>query len=268
MLLAEHLEAHVPGIVTAVYTEGYPNDPTAFDNADAVVVYSNGAGQHPLLPHLAAFDKVMDRGVGFVALHFAVEVPKGDPGEYFLKWMGGYFETHWSVNPFWDIEGSTIAEDHPITRGMEPYEINDEWYYHMRFQDDGVTPILTALPPAESLSRPDGPHSGNPHVRRAVADGRPQHVAWAYERDNGGRGFGFTGGHYHWNWAHPMQRRLALNAIVWAARADVPQGGVPVPALTMEQLKANQDYDQPPNFNLNHWQTLLDRWNEQYGPDN
>ena len=47
--------------------------------------------------------------------------------------------------------------EHPITRGVEPFEINDEWYYHMRFVDgmDGVTPILTDLPPRETLSFAD-----------------------------------------------------------------------------------------------------------------
>ena len=58
-----------------------------------------------------------------------------------------------------------------------PFEIDDEWYYHMRFREgmEGVTPILTAIPPESTLSRPDGPHSGNPHVRKEA--GQPQH--WA-----------------------------------------------------------------------------------------
>ena len=42
--------------------------------------------------------------------------------------------------------------DHQITRGVKPFAINDEWYYHMRFrpQMKGVTPLLTALPPKET----------------------------------------------------------------------------------------------------------------------
>ena len=60
----------------------------------------------------------------------------------------------------------------------------------MKFVPDmkGVTPILSQLPPRESLSRPDGHHSNNPHVRAAVLERKePQHVAWAYERPDGGR---------------------------------------------------------------------------------
>ena len=42
----------------------------------------------------------MDRGAGFMAIHYAVEVKKGNTqGDAFLKWVGGYFETYWSVNP-------------------------------------------------------------------------------------------------------------------------------------------------------------------------
>ncbi len=44
--------------------------------------------------------------------------------------------------------------EHPITRGVKPFKINDEWYYHMRFREEmeGVTPILTDLPPDATLT--------------------------------------------------------------------------------------------------------------------
>ena len=116
--------------------------------------------------------------------------------------MGGYFEANYSVNPHWDGDFKAFP-NHPVTNGVQPFKINDEWYFHMRFrpQMKGVTPILSAHPPKDTMKRPDGPHSGNPHVRAAMARGDIQHVAWAAERDgNSGRGFGFTGGHVHWNW--------------------------------------------------------------------
>ncbi len=53
--------------------------------------------------------------------------------------------------------------------------------------------ILTAIPPDNPRKGPDGPHSGNPTVRSRL--GMPEHVAWAYERPDGGRGFGCTGSH-------------------------------------------------------------------------
>ncbi|HSL69990.1 MAG TPA: hypothetical protein VK864_07085, partial [Longimicrobiales bacterium] len=129
----------------------------------------------------------------------------------------------------------------------------------------GVTPILSALPPSSSLERPDGPHSGNSHVRAAVLERKePQHLAWAAERPNGGRAFGFTGAHFHWNWGHPMQRRLVLNAIAWAAHADVPANGIEVGALTMEDLEANQDDAKPANFDRERWRALIEQWHRDF----
>jgi hypothetical protein len=105
------------------------------------------------------------------------------------------------------------------------------------------------VPPATSLERPEGPHQNNPHVRAAVLERKePQHVAWAVERADGGRGFGFTGGHWHWNWGHPMQRKLILNAIAWAAKADVPATGIETPPVTMEQLEENSEETPPPTW--------------------
>jgi len=109
----------------------------------------------------------------------------------------------------------------------------------MRFREglEGVQPLLTALPPPESLDRPDGPHSGNPHVRKAVLEEqRPQHLAWCAERAGGGRGFGFTGGHWHWNWAHDGFRTLLVNAACWLAGADVPATGFATPRPTLDEL--------------------------------
>jgi hypothetical protein len=54
-------------------------------------------------------------------------------------------------------------------------------------------------------------------VRQLVADGVPQVTAWAYERPGGGRGFGYTGGHYHANWDNANALELVLNAIEWVA---------------------------------------------------
>jgi type 1 glutamine amidotransferase len=190
---------------------------------------------------LTFLGELMKRGVGFGCCHYAVEVPKDNGGPEFLNWMGGYFETHWSVNPHWDADFKVIPK-HPITDGVRPFKIRDEWYFHMRFQEGmkGVTPILSAVAPPSTMNRPDGPHSGNPAVREAVAKGEPQHVMWAYERPDGGRGFGFTGGHFHNNWGHDDFRKVVLNAILWIAKAPIPPGGVQS-VVTPEDLKENLD---------------------------
>jgi type 1 glutamine amidotransferase len=145
------------------------------------------------------------------------------------------------VNPHWEADFKQLPT-HPIARGVKAFAITDEWYYHMRFVAGmkGVTPILTALPDAETLSRPDGAHSGNPDVRKAVAAGESQHVAWAYESPEGKRGFGFTGGHFHKNWANEDVRKVVLNSILWVAQVEVPADGVKS-VLTPADLQANLD---------------------------
>ena len=237
-----------PEFEVRVFRNEWPSDPQWLKRADAIVIYSDGGEGHPAIPHLKELDAQSQRGAGIVCIHYAVEVPKGEAGDRFLDWIGGYFETDWSVNPHWKADFRELPE-HPITRGVKPFAIQDEWYYHMRFRPElqGVTPILTAIPPAETLARPDGPHSGNPHVRAKA--GQPQHVAWAAERPGGGRGFGFTGGHYHWNWGDDNFRRLMLNAIVWTAHFDVPEGGVGgIERLTVAELQRNQDEPVPEPF--------------------
>lgn len=242
-LLLQKCLMEVSGLRTTVVTNGWPADESIFDGADAIVMYCDGGGGHPAVQgdHLKTLGRHMDRGVGLVCLHYGVEVPKDRGGAEFLDWIGGYFETHWSVNPHWTAHFTRLPE-HAITSGVKPFAIRDEWYFHMRFREDmeGVTPILSAVPPAETMNRGDGPHSGNPAVREAVKNREPQHVAWAYERPDGGRGFGWTGSHFHRNWGHDDFRKLVLNAILWTAKVEVPDNGVQS-KVTEEDLLANLD---------------------------
>lgn len=250
LLLAMELEKALPHYKTVVYRNGWPTEADAFAGADTIVMYSDGGGGHMVNAHLDEVDALAKKGVGIVCIHYAVEVPADPAGKKFLDWIGGYFEANWSVNPHWTAN-FTKFPDHPISRGVKPFKINDEWYYHMRFRPnmEGVTPILTDLPGPETLSRPDGAHSGNPDVRKAIAAKEVQHVAWASENVGGGRGFGFTGGHDHWNWGAPDFRKVVLNAIVWTAKGEVPANGVESPTVTLALLEQNMDPKNNKGFN-------------------
>ncbi len=242
LLLAKCLQGF-PGIVIEVHTNGWVQNEKALDGASAIIVYSDGGGGHPFLQsdHLQKIGALMKQGVGLACLHFAVE-PTIEKGEKeFLEWLGGAFEPNWSVNPHWDADFTSLPR-HAITRGVQPFKTNDEWYFHLRFREDmkGVTPILTAIATDDTMSRPDGDHSGNPAVRKAVADRVPQHVAWACERADGGRSFGFCGGHNHLNWGNDDQRKLVLNAILWVAKVEVPENGVES-KVTEAELSQNLD---------------------------
>jgi type 1 glutamine amidotransferase len=63
---------------------------------------------------------------------------------------------------------------------------------------------------------------------------------WSVERANGGRGFGFTGGHFHDNWGNDNFRKIVLNALLWAAQVEVPVNGVDS-TVSPDELEANLD---------------------------
>ena len=218
-----------PGIFPVMVRDGWPKNPEILNSSKAIVCFSDGGGGHPLLggDHLEVIGGLMKKGVGLALLHYAVEPTKEKGEKEFLEWIGGCFETDWSVNPTFIGDFTTIP-DHPVARGVKPFKINDEWYFHMRFVEGmkGVTPLLSTVPPASTMSRNDGPHEGNPAVRKEVADGKSQDMAWAFDRADGvGHGFGFTGAHYHKNWGEPNFRRLVVNAVLWTAHRDIPAGG-------------------------------------------
>jgi len=243
-LLLKSCLDQVKGVTSIVYSNGWPDDPaSAFADAAALVFYSDGGDGHPLLrdDRLQKIGDLVEKGVGFTCIHYAVEATKEKGEKEFLKWLGGCFEVDWSVNPTWTADFQTLPK-HPVTQGLNPFKIYDEWYFYMRFPDgmSGVTPILNAVAPAATMDRSDGPHEGNPAVRASVKKGETQHMAWAFERPDGGRGFGFTGGHYHKNWGNDNVRKLVLNAILWTAKMDVPPDGVPS-SVTAEDLKKNLD---------------------------
>jgi len=242
IILAKRLnQSGLPVEAVVLDDIGYPKDESVLEDASTIVIFCTGHGGHVLNPKLKEFDALMKKGIGVIMIHWATEAVSGAPGDKFLEWMGGFCDLNWSVNPHW--KPNFKPRKHPIWNGVEPFSVDDEWYYHMRFVNDrtGLTPILTDLPPAETLKRPDGLRSGNPAVRKAVANGETQHVAWAYERPQGGRGFGFTGGHNHVSWQDENYRKIMLNAILWTAGMQVPENGVDSTAPDDQEIESNLD---------------------------
>ena len=225
VLLLQKCLDQVPGVQAVAYTNGWPSTDHALDDAAAIVIYMTGGTNHLVLQgnHLAQLLAAIQHGAGFAAFHHTLEMPVKEVGADFLDWMGGYFDPATGTKAFWDADFKTLPT-HPITRGVRPFKLNDEWYYHLHFQPQGATPILSATPPAPNNGRSPG----------------AQVVAWAYERPDGGRGFGTSGGHYHKNWGDANFRKLVLNGLVWIAHAEVPPEGVPS-TVTPEDLARNLD---------------------------
>lgn len=261
-LLARILKENVSGVEPVVLEGGWPANLDVLNGVAAIVVACDGNSLLGAESNWKALDALAQQGVGIAFIHYSLDAGR-DKGRYLLDWIGGYYEQHWSVNPSWDAEFKMLPA-HPITRGVRPFRLHDEWYYHMRFRPElsGVTPILTAVPPDRTRRGPDGPHSGNPTVRSRL--GLPEHVAWACERPNGGRGFGCTGGHTHWVYAHDDFRKLMLNAICWIARIDVPAEGVPTPTPTAEQMEVNLQGERPSDWTTDKTRRTIERINQPF----
>lgn len=245
LLLKKCLD-QMPGITSVVHSNGWPKQNSAFDAADAVLIYADGGAGHPILQgdHREVLSGLVKKGVGLGCAHYGVEIPSTNGGPELLEWIGGYYEHLFSVNPMWKPEFTSFP-DHPITRGVKPFSNKDEWYFNIHFREDmkGITPILVAKP-SDAVRQGRYVYPAGPYDHIKAASGREEAIMWAYERPDGGRGFGFTGGHTHANWGDPNQLKVVLNALLWIAKADVPPTGVPL-SYTADDLKQNLDPKRP-----------------------
>ena len=228
---------NLKGLTTEVHLNGWPTNPATLDDAATIVVISDGSDhgeeRHPLLHgnRLEVLARQMRRGCGFVVMHYTTFVPCKRGGEQFLEWVGGYFDYQSGTGKRkWRSSirhaTTTVAfptPEHPVAHGLKPYTLKEEYYYKMRFRpnDPRLKPIMTTPIPGEKT---------------------PQVVAWAVERADGGRGFAFTGGHWHSNWQLHGYRTMMLNAIAWTAKATVPAGGV---ASTLPNAKPDPKTPKP-----------------------
>lgn len=241
LLLKKCLEK-TPSIEVVVVPNGWPEDVRVFDGAAAVVIYADGGGGHPFIQadHARVIGDLAKKGGGIGAMHYGVEVPKDKGGPEFLEWIGGYYENAYSCNPMWSPEYQKFP-DHPIARGVKPFSTQDEWYMSIRFRPGmaDVTSLLVAKP-SDQVRKGPYVYPKGPYDHIIAASGREETMMWCTERPDGGRGFGFTGGHRHRNWADDNQRKIVLNALLWLCKIDVPAGGVES-TVSAEDLAANLD---------------------------
>lgn len=253
-ILLEKRLRKVPGLIVERHEMGWVEDEKTFEDADAVVCFSDGLNRHPVVQEkgrLKHIEKLVQRGGGFGCIHFGVEVPIEVADQGFRSWLGGCYERDYSCNPIWNAEIQELPK-HPITNGVKPFTIVDEWYFNMRFAEgfdasgpkelEGVkfTPILIAKPSDRTRNgpyvNPRGPYS---HI--VDAKGRGEALMWSVERPDRGRGFGFTGGHFHRNWQNDDFRKSILNALCWISKVEVPIEGIDSYSVSDEEILLNLD---------------------------
>lgn len=243
-LLAEALRKSPADLEVVLHRDGWPDSKDTLRGAAALVVYMDGGASHPILGHQDEVDAFVAKGGGVMVMHYALEVPVGPASDALERWIGGFYRDGKSTNPVWTPE-LKLNREHPIARGVGRLSAPDEWYFNLQFAPDasGRTPLLTAIPDDHARENPTWPRTPNDEV--LAQRGRRETLAWVLNRPDGGRGAGFSGGHFHWNWGNDAYRTLVLNTILWVAGIDVPSGGVTSSPVPFEALRKGQDEREP-----------------------
>ena len=227
--------------LTVEVLEGWPSDKDVLKNVDSVVF----SGDRFPLAELDRTDQnmqelaaMMEAGCGIVCFHYATGLTVGqvppDGDHPLLKWMGGYFATrclhHQSIARIFPQATITPhAVEHPVMRGVKPFTVHDEPYINNYFGPNGMAPNVTAL--ATSMLPPEDPHE--------------EVIAWAVERDNGGRGMAIVMPHFYKNWEVDDLRKIILNGVVWSCHREVPPQGVDVELPPLSTFKPTSIEPQP-----------------------
>lgn len=187
--------------------EPWKEGPELLERADGVVLFlcEGAKWMQQDAKRMKGLSSLAKRGGGIVALHWGVGTKDAKFIDGCLNLIGGchggpdrkyqVLETELTANPM-----------HPICGGIDAFRIKDEFYYRLKFARSGtLQPIL-----------------------RATIDGKEETVAWAWERPDGGRSFGFSGLHFHENWKQRAYRRLVAQGVLWTLKMPIPKAGLAV----------------------------------------
>jgi type 1 glutamine amidotransferase len=182
--------------------DGALHFPTArrLEQTDVMVVYA-GDGGIAGPAERGALEAFRTRGGGLVVLHDGM---CSDDAAWFATVVGAakqHGEMNWSRGL---LELRVVDREHPITRGLADFEMEDEAFFLLR-QAPGMHPLLDSPLPTKT------------------DEVVPQ--AWVYETTLPGgqpsRSFVWMQGHYTARLEEPANRDLILRAIAWAGRRPV-----------------------------------------------
>lgn len=229
-------------------------------NPDAVIIIGEGEGNHPLKSNPALLEELSRKKINIGVIHYALHFSDAKDYKYLDSTVGGHYEPHWSVNPTW-LANFTL-ERHPITNGVKPFSINDEYYFNIRFSDiagQKIIPIAKAAPPDKVRMYRFGAHTGNQYVRDNK--GKSETLLWVAENPNGTRGFGYAGGHSIWAFAQKDFRKLMVNAAAWLAKIEIPAEGLESPPINYDEIAAKITKEERPDkeYYEEVWKTFVEK---------
>jgi hypothetical protein len=220
-VLAKCLQG-VPGLeATVINVEGpWPEGPQRIAEADGIVLYLGEGGrwmqEDP--KRQEAIKQLVVRGGAVVGLHWAVGAKEAQYIPIHLQWMGGMHGGPDRKYVVCETQVEVADRKHPILHGIDGFRLNDEFYYRLKFSKSGtITPLLKAR----------------------IEDGL-ETCAWAFERPDGGRSFGFGCMHDHRNWRITACRRLVAQGVLWSLKLPIPARGLAV-EVTEDDLEIRPD---------------------------
>jgi type 1 glutamine amidotransferase len=184
--------------------EPWPDGPKLIDDCDGLVmlVTQGSRWMQTDSNRFAAIKRLAARGGAIVALHWSVGSKDAEYIEGQLNLLGatrGGPQRKYVVS---QADYVRVAPNHPILAGVADFAAYDEHYYRLDRRKD-IQPLLTVK-----------------------IEGNDEMVAWAWERPDGGRSFGFVGLHFHANWQLPVYQRFVVQGVRWALKLPIPEGGV------------------------------------------
>lgn len=207
-LLAELLSGR-PRLEVSIASadEPWPEGPELIGRADGVVIFvSQGAKWvHQDPRRYDALAALAQRGGGISALHWGTGTRDAADVDGFLRLVGGCHGGPDRRYKVVEVDARLPTPDHPAVAGIAPFRVHDEFYYRLKL----VHPAGSIVP-----------------LVQVPIEGGDQTVAWAWQRPDGGRSFGFTGLHFHRNWSLSEYRRLVAQGVLWTMGLPIAPEGI------------------------------------------
>lgn len=206
--------------IEPIVSRGWPQDAKILDDIDAIVVHVRQGGNlffHP--SHRKQALKLIEQGIGLVAIHWGTGADNGEAGALWKKSLGGHFNAqHFSKYVVTNDTVRDAVHSHPVSRGWDDFRLRDEFYFDLRFEKSVVPISLVTL------------------------KGKEYPVSWTFERENNGRSFAIVAGHFHDNFALKPFRQMIVNGILWTAKVKIPEQGAPV-KITPQDLDLTPEFE-------------------------
>jgi len=142
----------------------------------------------------AIMDNIENRGMGWIPIHNSI----WNGNDRMCDFMGIEPMLHREIQP---IIIKNLNQNHPITKGMEPFIINLDEQFGVFLKNPSETTVLFKT--------------------LAVHDKRETIQGWAVQKGKG-RIVGLPPGHYEWTWYEDAFKELLWRSAHWAMGMDIP----------------------------------------------